>query len=107
VSTTRPHPRTCRPFVGSDYAGSGRWIYIRHRRFALSPEHYIRAFLLIQKDLQELFDYVEPSDINLPCYSFRIHALLLRACVEVEANCKAILRENGYATKEGKWTMRD
>jgi hypothetical protein len=56
--------------------------------------------------LQELFDFVEPADKNLACYSFRIHALLLRACVEVEANCKAILKENGYK-KSGSWNMRD
>jgi len=61
-----------------------------------NPEHYVRAYLLLQKDLEELFDYVEPSDQNLNCYSYRTHELLLRACVEVEANCKAILLENGY-----------
>ena len=77
-----------------------------HPRFAESPEHYVRAFLLLQKDLQELFDYVEPADKNLSCYSFRIHALLLRACVEVEANCKAILKENGYS-RGGDWNMGD
>jgi hypothetical protein len=66
------------------------------------PGHYIRAFLLLLKDLQELFDYVEPADGNLSCYSYRIHALLLRACVEVEANCKAILKENGYIKKSKK-----
>ena len=52
------------------------------------------------------YDYVEPSDANLPCYSYRIHELLLRASVEVEANCKAILSENGYA-REGDWNMKD
>lgn len=77
-----------------------------HPKFAESPEHYVRAFLIILKDLQELFDYVEPADKNLSCYSYRIHALLLRACVEVEANCKAILRENGYS-RPGDWTMND
>ena len=77
-----------------------------HPKFAQSPEHYVRAFLLLLKDLQELFDYVEPADKNLACYSFRIHALLLRTCVEVEANCKAILRENGYS-KTGDWNMGD
>jgi hypothetical protein len=77
-----------------------------HPLFAQSPEHYVRAFLIMLKDLQELFDYVEPSDKNLACYSYRIHALLLRACVEVEANCKAILKENGYS-KSGDWDMRD
>jgi hypothetical protein len=30
----------------------------------------------------------------------------LRACIEVEANCKGILKENGYK-KKGDWTMSD
>jgi hypothetical protein len=51
--------------------------------------------------LRELFDYVEPSNKNLGCFSYRIHSLLLRACVEVEANCKAILKENGYVKPGG------
>jgi hypothetical protein len=37
----------------------------------------------------EAVDYVEPADQNLNTYSFRIHELLMRACIEVEANCKA------------------
>ena len=77
-----------------------------HPKFAQSPEHYVRAFLLLLKDIQDLFDYVEPADKNLSCYSYRIHALLLRACVEVEANCKAILKENEYS-KSGDWNMGD
>ena len=83
-----------------------------HPRFAPAPEHYVRAFLLL-KGLRELFDYVEPADVNLGCYSYRIHSLLLRACVEVEANCKAILKENGYSPpgKKGgirtRWDMID
>jgi hypothetical protein len=77
-----------------------------HPKFSQSPEHYVRAFLILLKDLQELFDYVEPADKNLDCYSYRIHALLLRACVEVEANCKAILAENGYG-RSGDWNMSD
>ncbi|HUG09616.1 MAG TPA: hypothetical protein VMM36_01310 [Opitutaceae bacterium] len=62
--------------------------------------------MLIEQDLKRLFDYIEPSDQNLPCYSYRIHELLLRACIEVEANCKAILLENGYA-KSGDLRMVD
>lgn len=77
-----------------------------HPKFALSPEHYVRAFLLLLKDLKELFDYIESADKNLSCYSYRIHALLLRSCVEVEANCKAILKENGYR-KTGDMRMVD
>jgi hypothetical protein len=82
-------------------------MYALHPKFAQSPEQFIRAFLLLQKDLHELFDFVEPSEQNLGCYSYRIHELLLRACVEVEANCKAILGENGYPKAASDLTMND
>jgi hypothetical protein len=106
LPVNRPYRRTCRQFVDGHYTEGGRWEYMVHPRFAQSPEQYVRAFLLLLKDIQELFDYVEPADNNLGCYSYRIHALLLRACVEVEANCKAILKENGYS-RSGDWNMSD
>jgi hypothetical protein len=81
-------------------------MYVMHPKYAIAPEQYIRAFQILQKDLLDLFDFVEPSDINLPCYSYRIHGLHMRMCIEVEANCKAILSENGYS-KAGDWDMRD
>lgn len=96
MAIAKPYRRTCRQFVDGHYTEGGRWGYMVHSKFAQSPQHYVRAFLLILKDLQELFDYVEPADANCGCYSFRIHSLLLRACVEVEANCRAIIKENGY-----------
>lgn len=102
----RPYRRTCRQFVDGRYTEGGRWQYMIHPRYAQSPEHFVRAFLIMLKDLQELFDFLEPADSNLTCYSYRIHALLLRACVEVEANCKAILSENGYS-RVGDWNMGD
>lgn len=92
----RPYYRNCRAYTDGSYSEGGRWKYIAHPKYARSPEQYIRAFLLLQKDLQLLFDYIEPSDTNLVCYSYRIHELLMRACIEVEANFKAILSENGY-----------
>ncbi len=106
MSVKRPYKRTCRQFVDNSYADSGKSHYLLHPNFAKSPEQYVRAFLLIQKDLQTLFDYIEPSDLNLVCYSYRIHELLLRTCIEVEANCKAILLENGYE-KSGDLNMDD
>lgn len=102
MSINRPFRRTCRQFTDNSYSEGGRWQYMLHPKYAQSPSHYIRAFLLLLKDLQELFDFIEPADNNLDCYSYRIHALLLRACIEVEANCKAILRENGYSKKNKK-----
>ena len=106
MSISLPYRRTCRQLVDGSYANNGHGGYVTHPRYANDPEHYVRAFLLIQKDLIELFDYVEPADQNLVCYSYRIHELLLRACIEVEANCKAILLENGYK-KKGDLRMTD
>ncbi len=101
-----PFRRTARIFTDNTYSDSGKWKYVLHQNYADSPENFVRAFLLIQKDVLELFDYIEPSDTNLAAHSHRIHELLLRTCVEVEANCTAILRENGY-TRNGNWNMGD
>jgi hypothetical protein len=99
----RPYRRIYRQFVNGK---NSEWAYVTHPKYANSPEQYIRAFLLLQKDLQLLFDYIEPADNNLKCYSYRVHELLLRACIEIEANFKAILFENGF-TKRGDTNMDD
>jgi len=96
MSILKPFKRTCRQSVNHGYSEGGQAGYIEHCDYADSPEKYIRAFLLIQNDFIKLFEYIEPSQKNLNCYSFRIHELLLRTCVEIEANFKAILLENGY-----------
>jgi hypothetical protein len=106
MPVNRPYRRICRQFTDGSYADGGKSGYIEHPRYARSPEHYVRAFTLLLKDMQELFDYIEPADKNLSCFSYRVHALLLRTCVEVEANSKAILTENGYR-KSGDMTMGD
>lgn len=102
----RPFVRTARQFLAGSYDRAAKTAYTEDPRFAVEPEHYIRSFQILLKDLRDLFDYVEPADINESCYSYRIHALLLRTCVEVEANCKAILQENGYQSS-GNLTMND
>jgi hypothetical protein len=81
--------------------------YISDDDYARSAAHYVRAFLIIQKDLEDIFEYVEPSSESLETYSYRIHGLLMRACIEVEANLKAILTENTYSKHAGKLTMVD
>lgn len=103
----KPFFRTCRQFTDGRYAFSGHSEYISDPRYAKFPEQYIRAYLIIQKDLLTLFDYVEPADKNLLCYSYRINELMLRSCIEIEANCKAILLENGYKKNAEKLNMVD
>jgi hypothetical protein len=89
------------------------------REYADSPHYFVKAFFLLQEDIKSLFNYIEPSDINLPTFSFKIHELLIRTCLEIEANFKAILRENiytpvfkrgkkeGQAKTEDLWNMKD
>lgn len=108
MSFKNPFFRTCRQFIDGSYSSNGKLKYIEHPDFAKNALHFIRPFFLIQKDLLNLFDYIEPSDINLNTYSYRIHELFMRACVEIEANFKAILRENEYIKNEKyKWNMSD
>jgi len=106
MSIIKPYKRTCRQLSDGSYSNSGNRRYLLHEDFAQDPQHYIRAYLVLQKDLINLFDYVEPCDQNLVTISFRIHELLIRACIEIEANFTAILRENIYSKKDN-YKMED
>lgn len=106
MAVAKPFRRTCRQFVDGSYTEGGRWMYLLHKKFARDPQHYVRAFMLLQQDLIELFAYIEPAESNLHTYSHRIQQLLMRACVEVEANLTAILIENSYK-KSGTLNMHD
>jgi len=111
----KPFHRIFREFIKSNNSGYSSWSYVVDKQYAKNPYHYTRAFLMIQEDVQKLFEYIEPADINLKTYSHRIHELLMRICIEVEANFKAILRENIYSptSKQGKsiphekWNIND
>ena len=78
MSYNKPFHRNYRPVKESPNSGYSSWGYIENRDYAINPEHYVRAFLLIQKDLLKLFEYVEPADTNLKTYSFRIYELFIR-----------------------------
>jgi hypothetical protein len=115
MSYSKPFHRNYRGFVNGPNSGYSQWAYIVDRSYAEAPEHYVRAFSMIQSDLQRLFEFIEPSDQNLVTYSYRIHELFMRTCIEVETNFKAILRENIYnpidkngdARPEQKWNIHD
>jgi hypothetical protein len=107
MSVTKPYRRTCRQFVDGSYAEGGRWQYLLHKKFANEPQHFIRAFLMLQDDLEELFTFIEPADQNLSAYSHRTQQLLTRCCIEIEANLTAILLENNYPKASRDLTMKD
>lgn len=97
MGLAKPYHRNYRPIKSGSNSGWSEVAYIRDPSYAKSASAYVRAFRLIQKDLERLFEYVEPRNESLSTYSFRIHELLVRACIEIEANFKAILNENLYA----------
>ncbi len=102
----RPFHRNFRELVSDTNSGYSSRGYILDKEYAQSPEHYIRAFVLIQNDLKKLFEYIEPDDNNFLTYSYRIHELFIRTCIEIEANFKAILKENIYSPKDKSAKIR-
>lgn len=100
MSIDKPFPRTWRPYIMSAAIG-----YMRDLGYAKSPENYIRAFNLIEKDMSDLFYFIEPDEININTYSHRIHELFMRTCIEIEANLKAIMTENGAIEPDRGFNM--
>jgi len=107
MSFTKPFHRNCRAIKPGRNSGYSGWAYIQDRQYANNAEHYVRALTLIQNDLLSIFEFLEPSDECRPAYSYRIHALFMRTCIEVEANFKAILEENIFTPPSRPLNMKD
>ena len=119
MSHCKPFHRNYRAMVQGPNSGYSDWAYIVDQEYAQSREHYTRAFKIIQNDLIKCFEYIEPSDVNKDTFSIRTHELLMRTCIEVEANFKAILKENifnpvftsgsrsGQSRPEKSWNIID
>jgi len=82
------------------------WDYIINNNYAKNALSYIRAFELIQQDLINLFNYIEPDEKNLKCYSLYIYRLFVTTCIELEQNFKAILQENKFTKGSNNWNIK-
>lgn len=103
-----PYHRIWRPCRKGPNSGYNSHVYMSDHEYAQMPMNYTRPFLSLQKEVLSLFEYIEPCDINLDTFSYRIQQLLMRICVEIEANFKAIFNENKFTIrKEEKWNIRD
>lgn len=107
MSQKKPYHRNYREMKKWTNSWYSWWAYIIDKEYAQSPEHYIRSFLILLDDLKKIFEYIEPSDINLSTYWYRIHSLFMRVCIEVEANFKAIFKENIYSKNEKDRNIND
>jgi hypothetical protein len=114
MAISKPYYRIIRPFFphGDPEIYFAHYWYICHKPYVLDARYgddrseLWRAYMLIEKDLLRLFEYIEPTDDNLSAYSHRTYELLLRAATEFETNCKRILLANGYE-KEGTLNVTD
>jgi len=97
MGISKPYHRIYRPVNPTlPNAGYSSWAYMIDKKYCNSGHSYVRAFLLILEDLKRLFEYIEPSVESFNSFSFRIHELFMRTCIEIEANFKAILIENDF-----------
>lgn len=104
----KPFYRTVRGMKAGPNSGYSGWAYIVDTEYAENPSQYSRALNLILDDLRSIFEFVEPSDEGRDAFSYRIHALLMRTCIEIEANFKAIFDANNFSSGSGKHlSMRD
>lgn len=81
--------------------------YVLDKRYATDRLQLSRAYINIERDLRKIFDYIEPDEQNKSVFSFELYSLLLRACTEVELNCKLIMMANGAKPINKHFTMED
>lgn len=74
--------------------------YVLDKRYASDRLQLSRAYISIENSLRDIFQYIEPDENNGSTFSFELYSLLLRACTEVELNCKQILIANGVSCKK-------
>ena len=116
MGVNKPYKRLWRPLKGYSSL-SEIWTtdeptpkldYLLDERFACQAEmgSLVTTAHLIIHDLYEVFNYIEPDDMNLTTFSHRLYELYLRTATEFESNCKGILDANGY-TKQGNLNITD
>ena len=100
MGLSKPYYRIARPKA---YIPS----YVKDTRYAQDRLQLGRSYINIEKELRRLFNYIEPDESNKDVFSFELYSLLLRACTEVELNCKQIMEANGASPIGRHFTMVD
>ena len=80
--------------------------YIEDNRYSSNIIEQKRMVNLLEKELIDLFEYIEPSKNNLQVYSLRLYQLFVKISIEFENTCKTILKDNIY-NKKGKLIISD
>jgi hypothetical protein len=96
MSINKPYFRIIKPNRNNEFYGE----YIYDPLYSNDRNSLARAYKLIENDFEKLFEYIEPSDLNLATFSHRTYELFLRACTEFETNCRRILDANSYSGRK-------
>lgn len=104
---TKPYFRIWRESDITDYDDEKWCPYIADPRYCQERTSLCRAYRMLERDLEHLFEYIEPCDANNSTYSHRTFELMLRASTEFEANCKGILVANGCSPARRNWNIED
>lgn len=102
-----PYHRCYRPLVRRVNSRASEYHYLQDDDYAKKPYMFTRAFEELQNELKIIFTFVEPSYQNRKTYSYKIQQLFIKICIELEANFKAIFKENQYSKAEKSWTIKD
>lgn len=62
----------------------------------------IYSYYLLEDQLKEIVQFVEPEKENFLTYSHKIRSSLILACTEFEANCKSMMKEKNFELKDPK-----
>lgn len=62
-------------------------------------ESFVSLKILLNK-LEDLFETIEPTTLNLSAYGHKIREILLLACMDVESSWSAVLKENEYSSNK-------
>lgn len=104
-----PYYRIYRPF--SEIAlekNFGQLLYAENDRYCDERVQLIRMYKMLQSQVIDTFQYVEPVRDNENTYSLRYHQLYGNICAEIETNFRGILKANGYTRgNEDRWNMSE
>ena len=112
------YPRIFRPFPYTPYRHphlNDRIDYVKgviYEEIAFDPNdnnsivNSVNQLYLLTQELKNILDTIRPESTNLKVYGNKIKNLLVLACIEVENQFKAIIRENDYNNKR-QYTTKD
>ena len=103
----KPFCRIYRPFTEAVMRSNVGLDYMEDERYCSERVQLIRMYKMLQAQVIDTFQYIEPVENNKDAYSLRYHQLYWSICAEIETNFRGILKANGYTRGDEKcWNIR-